>query len=666
VVKQWFIIFGLLWTSSFQAQEGDSILSVMMQAPPAERYDQALELYRFARSADSMDFLRLDASAKAVQLPETDQDQLQYLSRLAWSQWLIRHDRSSIALDSLAVLDEALSATLFYELHARTLLVMAVLRSERGQFDQAIELAVKAKDYAEQVEDSKYLIEILNVMGEQYRDIGAYEKAINYYDQALVISEEQGNEVFSVRMLNNKGIALTQLGRFDEAKAILEEGWQRSKNDGYDYSEAILLTNSGFNAKSAERFEEALDYYTQSLAIKERFGRKGSMAYTLNDIGETYFFMQDYNQAIRYSLQGLALAEEADELVYQRDMSKTLANTYSAMGKFDSAYRYLQQSQTIQNALLNDSSMYEIARVEKEQELKQKQLENTWLQELNVESERALDGQRKVNTLMIILSVFLLLFGFVLWRSNRQRDRYLKTVHEKSDQLDEQNQQLNHLLNEQEALFNIVTHDLKGPLINAQRLLKIEEEADPLEQKKLRKMLKRSVQRSMDFIHEFNTLHAIDKGKEEGGKEEVDVAAMVQDVLHDFQQLIEEKKLSIHLGNKQEVKVLAVKSYVHHILQNLISNAVKYSPLKGSIFITLTQKESLRISIENQGHGIEADELERVFERFYRGSSSTPEQPSSGLGLALVKLLVDRMGGKIKVKSVPGERTEFIATLPNR
>ena len=476
----------------------------------------------------------------------------------------------------------------------------------------------------------------------------------------------QRDTAYLARLFNNKGIALTQLERFEPAEQVLLQGLEMAEVDGVAYSEAILLTNLGFNAKNAERFAQALEYYTRSLKIKEQFGRKGSIAYTLNDIGETYFFMGKYEEAIAYSKRGLKLAVEADEIYYQRDMNLTLSNTYAKIGRFDSAYRYLKRYQSIQSDILNDSTVFELARIEQELALHEKQLENELLQQLNAESERALTGQRYVNGLMIALTVVLMLFGYVLWRSGKLREHYLNELEATNEKLDAKNQQLNRLLNEQEALFNIVTHDLKGPLVNAKRLLEIEESADKDEQKKLRKMLKRSVQRSMDFILEFNPLHAIEKGEEERNVASIDILYMVEEVLKDFQSLIEEKKLSVHFGNKEALRIMATPSYLQHILQNLISNAVKYSPDKGSIFITITQTENTRISIENQGLGIQPDEVDRVFERFYRGTSSTETHQSSGLGLALVKLLVDRMRGSIKLKSTPGERTEFIVTLPNR
>ena len=105
---------------------------------------------------------------------------------------------------------------------------------------------------------------------------------------------------------------------------------------------------------------------------------------------------------------------------------------------------------------------------------------------------------------------------------------------------------------------------------------------------------------------------------------------------------------------------------VKHILYNILSNAIKYSPENGSIFISIIVQDSVRISIEDHGPGIPPESIDRIFERFYRGSDveSSSGYKSSGLGLAIVKLLVTRLDGEIKVRSEVGLGSEFIVSLP--
>jgi signal transduction histidine kinase len=100
---------------------------------------------------------------------------------------------------------------------------------------------------------------------------------------------------------------------------------------------------------------------------------------------------------------------------------------------------------------------------------------------------------------------------------------------------------------------------------------------------------------------------------------------------------------------------------------DLVDNAVKYTPAGGEVRVTAADRgDMVEISVADTGIGIPAGEVERVFEPFYRvkGSNTQKGQPSSGLGLALVKRLVEAQGGTLRLESAPGVGTTFTVGLP--
>ena len=127
---------------------------------------------------------------------------------------------------------------------------------------------------------------------------------------------------------------------------------------------------------------------------------------------------------------------------------------------------------------------------------------------------------------------------------------------------------------------------------------------------------------------------------------------------------MESRKIEVHFNTSQKIELNSVPSFVRHIMLNLISNAVKFSPDKGSIFITISQSENTRISIEDQGMGIKPENLDRIFERFFRAPAGLVSAKSNGLGLSLVKLLVEKLNGKVTVKSTLNKGSEFIVSIP--
>jgi two-component system phosphate regulon sensor histidine kinase PhoR len=102
------------------------------------------------------------------------------------------------------------------------------------------------------------------------------------------------------------------------------------------------------------------------------------------------------------------------------------------------------------------------------------------------------------------------------------------------------------------------------------------------------------------------------------------------------------------------------------VFLNLIDNAIKYTPLKGSITISAEKdKKFVRVEVKDTGIGIPPEDLPRVFERFYRvDKARSRELGGTGLGLAIVKHIVQAHGGEVSVTSVPSQGSTFIFTIP--
>ena len=111
--------------------------------------------------------------------------------------------------------------------------------------------------------------------------------------------------------------------------------------------------------------------------------------------------------------------------------------------------------------------------------------------------------------------------------------------------------------------------------------------------------------------------------------------------------------------------VIANPRALDQVLINLVDNAIKYTPEEGRITMTASSDvDSVTLQIENSGPGIPPDQLDRIFERFYRvDAGRSREMGGTGLGLSIVRHLVARMGGEIEAQSEPGEWTRFRLTL---
>jgi signal transduction histidine kinase len=144
---------------------------------------------------------------------------------------------------------------------------------------------------------------------------------------------------------------------------------------------------------------------------------------------------------------------------------------------------------------------------------------------------------------------------------------------------------------------------------------------------------------------------------------------VVQEVVSSIQPAARaERRVSLVADVSPELPVvLADRQRVAQVLSNLVRNAVRHTPEGGLVAVRAHQSASrhVTVSVEDTGDGIPPDQLEHVFERFYRGDPSRDRASGgAGLGLAIVRELVTAMGGEVAAESTPGEGSRFWFTLP--
>ena len=113
-------------------------------------------------------------------------------------------------------------------------------------------------------------------------------------------------------------------------------------------------------------------------------------------------------------------------------------------------------------------------------------------------------------------------------------------------------------------------------------------------------------------------------------------------------------------------KIEGDRDKLHQVLTNLIQNAVKFTPRDGKVWVETRVRDDgfLECCVADTGCGIPLDEIDKVFDKFFRGESVPADARGAGLGLAITKTLVELHGGRIWVESTPGEGSRFFFTLP--
>jgi signal transduction histidine kinase len=226
---------------------------------------------------------------------------------------------------------------------------------------------------------------------------------------------------------------------------------------------------------------------------------------------------------------------------------------------------------------------------------------------------------------------------------------------------------------------------LKNPLNNISdlaRIIQTEITSLPSEEvQDLAKLIRQSATKMVELVRNLLDVNAIEEGGIKLNSTLFDIRETVNRIVESYTQRAVQKNILLHYSFPDEaLTVLADERLTEQVVENLISNAIKYSPPNKNVFVRMTSKNTnqendisataqamVRIEVQDEGPGISEEDKKKLFGKFSRLSAQpTGGEHSTGLGLSIVKSLVEVMNGSVWCESVLGEGAVFILELPKR
>ncbi len=215
------------------------------------------------------------------------------------------------------------------------------------------------------------------------------------------------------------------------------------------------------------------------------------------------------------------------------------------------------------------------------------------------------------------------------------------------------------------------SHELKTPLFSLSGFMELidEGELDAATESEFLALMRQQVDRLTDLSLSLLDLSQVDSGAVRLEADDIDLTAVTRNVIAEFRPGAESRGVSIEVAAPAELPAACDERRVGQVLRALLDNAVKFSPQGGTVAVDLAAEtvagaaDDVVITITDQGPGIPADELDRVFERFFRGNDGA-HQSGSGLGLSIARDMVALMGGTLTVRSRRGSGATFTVRMP--
>jgi len=378
----------------------------------------------------------------------------------------------------------------------------------------------------------------------------------------------------------------------------------------------------------------------------------------------------------------LKFSESSGNLSFQREALFFLAEINRRNNNLARAGEYSQRYNIIQTKLKTEDLTKEIERLQFRLEIEKKEKENELLKAEEAKNRAEISNQRIINIGLVVSIAFLGVVAVVTLINNNKRRALnnklaLQNQHiaEQRTEIAQQNEKLfrrNHELadinREKDVLMSIVAHDLKAPMnriYGLANLMEIERNMNSSQEEYL-KLLKDCTRSGLDLITDLLDVNSLREVKDRPSYGKIKVSDFVDERVKSFMQTADLKAISLVVKNDFQGYIISERNYLTRILDNLISNAIKFSSFGTQVFITMSCEASrLKFSVKDQGPGFSFEDRSLMYQKFKKLSARpTAGESSNGLGLAIVKILVDRLQGEISLTSEPGMGSEFSVQIP--
>lgn len=624
---------------------------------------------------------------------------------------MIQTDHEEVA-DYLAIVERVAASTGDKQLQAQFNLQKARLLVVQENRVAALQFVEQARTLSQGLGNPDLEIDILRTLGNIFIQMHDYSKALEYLLEAVYIAREVGDRNRIATALNSIAICYWRLRDWVRAEEFLLEAMDHYLDD--KRMRLMFENNIGVAQMEQGRYEEALERFYRALDFNVSGGRYFSLALNYSNIGDVYQRMGNLPMATQYITRSLEMAAEFSHPYVELRSSRHWARVQARQLNFDEATAFAHQSVQLARQLQDKAeelesleALIEIQesagrhaealttfreKVNLQQELLSSQLlirsSLFNIQYATADRERELSAlsaetqkeRHRRNAVLVALAVVGIItlglsmryrFTRKVYKQLQANNHAIQTSHK---HLADAYRELEELSREKDEILGIAAHDLRAPIATARSatalLLEQDNHLDTASAKALLSDLLATCDHMLATVSKLLQSHRLESNQIKCNTEPVPACDLRLHIERNFSAVAQRKQQNLDFKDwNHQLTFSADATLLPQVLDNLVSNALKFSPHGSSVFlsccVSASHADQAIVSVQDQGPGIAAPHMANLFKKFsYVGNVPTGGEESTGLGLSIAFKLTKLMRGELLCKSNPAAGCCFSIILP--
>ena len=538
----------------------------------------------------------------------------------------------------------------------------------KGEPVKSIEYLERAMQEAQEKGKIEVQAIVANNIGNAHNDVGNLDKAQEYFEKSLELKEQIGDQrgkLFAIYNLVNMKRPL------EFKKKYLEMGLEIAREVNNLYFLRILQAKKALILNQEGQHQEALDLGLQLYNQAEQ-GVGTDMILILRVLVESSGSLGRPEESEKYALEMYEMARKTNSFGQMQSARLMLLKSYAAQNKYKEAFEISKKYYPARDSIRDLEALESLTVLDNklknvEQEKEIAQLNNTLRQR-----------EIRRNWIIGVALLLAITLSLILYFRSRQvniQKKMIKQEQEAARELETMNKELKSLDELKSRFFTNISHELRTPvtliLTPVEQLLKKYAQKLDSEMEKPLQTVRNNSKKLLALVEELLELSRIDAGKIEVNTSPTQLYTFTRQLFYAYESGAAFKQIDFqfHYDLDKELWVYADQNKLEKVVNNLLSNALKFTPNGGRVRLKVSlhtmADQHLLVEVSDTGRGIPPEDLPFVFDRYFQTKNNDlPTEGGTGIGLALSRELAGLMGGSLDVASEWGKGSQFTLRFP--